>query len=185
MKRFGWTHQHRSLWLAHFQTPSCVKVWGHEVSSVFSRVIKITSQATFSLSLSLPLRSGAFVLFIFLFIWRAWMSMIPCISQLICLSAAVFSSAQVVPFLSHIPLSLFPQTPFLFVTSPISRTLFLSSSLSTFIFCFLSFFSFFYQAIYLTLPLFSSSPFSSSLVCGQLRDRAQKHPIHHPALHPP
>ncbi len=131
---------------------------------------------------------------------RTWMATIFYISQLLCLfvgfgdNGAVFLNAQVVSlsFLSFLtfPTSSSPLHPSSHLTSPpraspVLPALHSVSLISSPLFYLPSPFLPLYLAISLTTCPFSLSPFSPSLVCRQLRDWAQKHPIHHPALHPP
>lgn len=121
-----WPHQHQQLRLSSsasvsmigsFPNPIMCEGWGHEVRSVFCRVIKITNRGNF-------LFFSWDICFLFPLTWMATISYI---SQLLCLfvgwrdNGAVFLNAQVVslsfPFLTF-PSSSSPPRPFSHLTPP-------------------------------------------------------------------
>lgn len=169
--------------IGSFSNPIMCEGWGHEVRSASS------------LTLFFLIFLEAF----FCFCPCTWMSTISYISQRLCLcvgwrdNGAVFLNAQsLFPFLSHIP----PFPPLFLTSKPILSPLssqyltctphaeqwrshllcaILSPSLfSSPLFGYLSYLTPFLPHLSL-LHRFVDS-------CGA---RAQKHPIHHPALHPP
>lgn len=199
-----WPHQHQRLRLNSSASVSMIgsfpnavmcEGWGHEVRPVFCRVIKITSRGTFSSVFFFPLFPGTFVFFLHRHEWQRFPTLANFFVSLLAVETTVQCSwmhkQALSAFLSHVPLLFLTFPPILSPRAPpperLTCTPHTSQCLSHLI------------SPILSLTLFSSplssylphlmpvplSPFSPSLVCRQLRDWAQKHPIHHPTLHPP
>lgn len=195
--------------IGSFPDPVMCEGWGHEVRSVFLPSDQ-NYQPVHFLFCFFFLFFSSFSRDICFLLPLTWMATISYISQLLCLfvgcvdNGAVFLNAQVVS-LSLSPFSHSPPLPHLSTHSLTSRSTspppppppprpashlyspHLTVSLSSPLPYFISLSSF--LPLYLAISL-TSWPFLSHLsllhwFCRQQRDWAQKHPIHHPTLHPP